>query len=337
VPLPIDTDWEDLNAVWIIDKKVRQAGANPTSMAKATAKPVSVPSQELADVDARLADLDTAGIEEQVLYPTLWLACLAEDPDLELALARSYNTYMAQQCGRAGGRLHYAAVIPVRRPAEAVAEIRRVREAGQAVSVFVRGVEWDMPLSHPALWPIYAEAERQDLAMGVHIGFGSPSINRLFDELPRLPGDQPFVKLPFVPARGFELAASLHAPFALASIYSSGVLDTFPKLRWVFLEAGATALLPIVEGLARVGMGRVQRHIEEGRIFAECEPDEDLPYLINRFGDDWLVAGSDMPHSDAFEHKRPEDEFRRRGNLTEPTLRKLLQDNARRLYAHPTP
>ncbi len=68
---------------------------------------------ELTDVSARLADLDRCGIEKQVIYPSSWLACMAEDAELEAALARSYNTFMARQCNASGGRLFYGAVIPL--------------------------------------------------------------------------------------------------------------------------------------------------------------------------------------------------------------------------------
>ena len=76
---------------------------------------------------ARLADLDRCGIQQQVIYPTIWLACLAEDVGLEAALARSYNDFMAAKCREANGRLAYAAVVPFRDPPAAVAEIRASR------------------------------------------------------------------------------------------------------------------------------------------------------------------------------------------------------------------
>jgi len=127
ITLPPDTAWRDHNAVWLVDRKVRSSAATPTTMDHAKKKSVSLPSQELTDVSARLADLDRYGIEKQVIYPSSWLACMAEDAELEAALARSYNTFMARQCNASGGRLFYGAVIPFRRPELAIQEIRRVR------------------------------------------------------------------------------------------------------------------------------------------------------------------------------------------------------------------
>lgn len=44
VTLPTDTSWGKWNAVWLIDKKVRQSSANPTTMELAKSKGISIPS-----------------------------------------------------------------------------------------------------------------------------------------------------------------------------------------------------------------------------------------------------------------------------------------------------
>src|SRR5204862_5249428 len=103
------------------------------------------------------------GIDKQVVFPSIWQGCLAENVELEAALARSHNQFMAKQCGQSGGRLWYVAVVPFRRPDVAVEEIRRVKQASGAAAIYARGIEWGMPLTQPMLWPIYEEAARQDL------------------------------------------------------------------------------------------------------------------------------------------------------------------------------
>ena len=109
-------------------------------------------------------------------------------------------------------------------------------------------------------------------------------------------------------------------------------MEEFPKLRWVFLEAGSEWMVPAVRIVERSDNRQIRKHFEEGRLFASCEPDENLPYLMNEFGEDWLVVASDLPHADDFHHDRPEEVFRQRGDLSESQLRKLLCDNAARLY-----
>ena len=97
---------------------------------------ISVPSQTLLDPDARLEDMDKFGIDVQVNYPTVFLEPLTEDPDFETALSRSYNTFMATQSSKRPDRLKWGAVLPLRRPREAAAEVRRARELGAVAASF---------------------------------------------------------------------------------------------------------------------------------------------------------------------------------------------------------
>jgi predicted TIM-barrel fold metal-dependent hydrolase len=74
------------------------------------------------------------------------------------------------------------------------------------------------------------------------------------------------------------------------------------------------------------------RYFREGRIWASCEPYEDLPWLIENLGEDCFVIASDMPHEDDFAHEHPAEAFREKWDLPEPVLEKLVGANAARLY-----
>ena len=197
VVFPEDTIFGSHNGAWIIDYKMRLYGGTPTLMKRAQEKGASIGAQEITDVEERVAAMAELGVDKQVVFPSLWQGAVAEDVELEAALARSYNEFMAAQCGQSAGRLWYVAVVPFRRPDLAAEEVRRVKELGAVAGVYARGVEWDMPLSHPSFWPIYEEAERQDLPIAVHTGNGaSPTINQMLEGIPRpttggLPADQP--------------------------------------------------------------------------------------------------------------------------------------------------
>ena len=186
VVFPEDTCFGTHNAGWVIDYKLRYFASNPTSMKRAQGKDASIPVQEMRDVKQRIACMDELGLDTQVVFPSLWLGCLAENVELEAALARSYNQFMATQCAQSGGRIWYVAILPWRRPDLAVQEIRRAKALGCAAGIFARGLEWDRPLTHPDHWPIYQEAERQDLPITVHTGNGSsPTISRMLEGVPR--------------------------------------------------------------------------------------------------------------------------------------------------------
>jgi predicted TIM-barrel fold metal-dependent hydrolase len=327
VTLPTDTQFSEFNAVWIIDNKIRQAAATPTTSEVAKNKGIGIGAQELTDVPARLADLDAVEIQKQVIYPSAWIGCMSDDPELEAALASSYNEFMATQCAQANGRLWYAAVVPYRRPDLAVAEIRRVKERGSAASIFTRGMEWDMPLNHPSFLPIYEEAERQDLAIAVHIGFGSPAINRMFEGLPRLsPRDRSFI-----PPRGRGLVSALLVHFGFISIMEAHLPEQFPRLRWTFLEVGSEWLTGAVTRLSDAGQETFRKTLADGRFFISCEPPEDIPYLMSRFGEECFVVASDYPHADEFRHDRLEASFAHH-ELSDETLQRLLWSNPGRCY-----
>ncbi len=326
-----DTAWGDNNAVWLIDYKVRQSAANPTSMLRAQKKAFSVGSQELTDVHARLADMDRFGIDKQVIYPSVWLGCLAEDVELEAALVRSYNQFMATQCNQSNGRLFYSAVLPFRDPVAAAHEVRRVKEMGSAVSIFIRGMEWDIPITHPKFWPIYEEVERQDLAMALHIGFGSPTISRMFEGVPRGKSN----RLPFVHPLGAGLLSGQLCQYALGNVLSSSLMDDFPRLRWVVLETGSEWIGPAMRAQSRRQNRDLLAYFRDGRVCVSAEPDEDIPAVIEALGEDCLVVASDMPHSDDFHHDCPEESWRERGDLSDAVLTKLLHHNAARLYGLP--
>jgi predicted TIM-barrel fold metal-dependent hydrolase len=274
--------------------------------------------------------MDDMGIDKQVVFPSIWQGCLAEQVELEAALARSHNQFMATQCGASGGRLSYVAVVPFRRPDLAVAEIRRVKQAGGAAAVYARGIEWDLPLSHPMLWPIYEEAARQDLPVAVHVGNGaSPAVLRMLEGVPR----------PYLDdfPQTHPLAAGLNSgPFVLYAfqqLLSSSLLEDFPDLRLAFLETGTDWTVRLVKGLVAKKGPKVGQWLGE-RVFVSCSLSDDLPYVISKLGDDFLITASDYPHGDAFREDHLSDGLTRRGDLSERTVEKILTDNPQRLFHH---
>ena len=329
IVLPEDTCFGVHNAAWIIDYKLRFFAANPTLMRRAHEKEVPIPVQEMRDVKQRLSYLDELGIDKQVVFPSIWLGCLAENVDLEAALARSYNQFMARQCGQSDGRLWYVAVVPWRRPEAAVKEIQRVQSLGSVAGVYARGIEWDRPLTHPDHWPIYQEAERQDLPITVHVGNGSsPMIREMLQGVPRPTYDD---SRPHIHPLGNGLVSGPYVLYAFQQILSSSILEDFPKLRVGFLEAGSEWTVRLVKGL-RARSGAVIDRVLGERVFVSCALDDDIPYIVSRLGDDFLVTATDFPHGDAFRQDQLATGLKARGDLSDETMEKILSVNPQRLY-----
>jgi predicted TIM-barrel fold metal-dependent hydrolase len=331
-PLPVvfpeDTCFGTHNAAWVIDYKLRFFASNPTLMKRSQDKGAPIPVQEMRDIKQRLACMDELGIDKQVVFPSIWLGCLAENVELEAALARSYNQFMATQCAQSTGRIFYVAIVPWRRPDLAVQEIRRVKSLGSVAGIFARGLEWDRPLTHPEHWPIYEEAERQDLPITVHVGNGSsPTISRMLEGVPR----PYFNEFPQIHPLGTGLVSGPYVLYGFTQILSSSLLDDFPKLRVGFLEAGIEWTTRLVKALGAKKRAKIDRWLAE-RVFVSCALDDDISYVTSKLGDGFIVTATDFPHGDAFRQDQLANGLKARGDLSDETMEKILTRNPLRLY-----
>jgi aminocarboxymuconate-semialdehyde decarboxylase len=322
--LDSDTAYGSLNAVWLIDgvayPKVVGRGATifltPTLMDGAIRKPVSVGAQEMTDIETRLKDLDAAGIDQQVVYPTLFLATTSEDVKLEAALVRAYNTFMADACARSGGRLRFAAIVPIRDIDESIRELRRARRLG-AISVMLLGMAWDKSVGDRCLWPFYEEAASLDTPVSLHVGWGCPAITEVFD----------MAEAPFC-------SEVLPVVMGARSVLASGVLDAIPNLRFALLEAGSLWVLWVIQQIrrGRASAKDAAAYFREGRVYVSCEADEDINYVANQLGEDCLLVASDYPHSDFTREEMLQDAIMARDDLPARLKEKLLSSNPQKLY-----
>ena len=310
------------NAVWLIDgvaypKLVGKGGVRfvtPTLMDAAKAKSSSIPAQELTDVPPRLADLDTFGIDQQVVFPTLFLATTTEDVELEAALLRSYNTFMADACTASGGRIKFAALVPIRDIDESVRELQRAKKLG-AVAIMLLGVAWDKNLGDPSLRPLYEEAARLDLPVCLHFGWGCPGLTNTFD------------------ATGTFNSATLPVLMGARSVLQSSLLDDVKGLRFAFLETGSTWVPWMLHQIKRNNHSKdPAKYFRDGRAYVACEADEDINYLTTCIGEDAMVVASDYPHSDFSREDRMGEAIMAREDVPSRVREKILSENPRRLY-----
>jgi predicted TIM-barrel fold metal-dependent hydrolase len=200
----------------------------------------------------RLAHMDREGIDHQVVYGSITLAFNSLiDAELAATLCRAYNDYIRDDCAPYADRLHPVAVLPLQDPAAAVAEMRRVvLELGfHAVSVAPnvpsphpaapeRFPEIRVPkhLSHADFDPIWREAERLDVAVGIH---GAPGVQLAGGTSDQLDS---FTLVHVFANRSMQ-------QMALARLVFDGTLERFPALRFGFLEAGVGWLPDLMQSL----------------------------------------------------------------------------------------
>jgi predicted TIM-barrel fold metal-dependent hydrolase len=74
--------------------------------------------------------MDELRVDVQVLYPTLFLHALTNRPEVELALCKSYNRWIAAMTEKSRGRLRWVAVLPLLSIDRAVEELRWAKDRG---------------------------------------------------------------------------------------------------------------------------------------------------------------------------------------------------------------
>jgi len=272
---------------WLIDDykvhKAKRIDAN-TRTTKQT--------RELHDVAARLRHMDELGVEVQVIYPTIFNRNPAARPEVELALARSYNRWIAERTAPSDGRLRWVCVPPLRNMDAAIEELAFAKAHG-ACGVLKKGDrEADHLVWDDYFFPLYAEAERLDMPICFHQGTArvvladptgtSPETDFLDQKAPAING--------------------------VASLLARDIPKQFPALRFGCIEVGAS-WVGLVDHMYR---RRVANRAERGnvepseigdvfgtnRIYATCEVDEDFPMLRRYISEDNLLVGSDYGHND---------------------------------------
>ena len=219
-------------------------------------------SKHMEDVGARLRHMDQLGIDYQMLYPTIFLRRLTDRDETRVAIARGYNRWLADIWTQSEGRLRWAAVLPLSVMEESLAELRWAAAHG-ANGVFMRGVEEEGVLHDPYFFPLYEEMSRLDVAVTVHIGNGSPEMERLLNHGA---GGSPFSSM-----RIFSVAAC-------HSWILAGIPQEFPRLRIAFVEAAAQWLPYVVSDLGR----RFPRPAREARPGRSARGEPGVGHLPDR-------------------------------------------------------
>lgn len=259
--------------------------------AKKSDRSVGTPAdaRQLRNIKARLDHMDALGIDIQVLYTTMWLQAMTEDPDAEAAMTRAWNKWVAATWKVSGGRLPWVCLVPMLLPDEAVQQMRWARKNG-AVAVFMRPIEKTRMMTDPYFYPIFEEAQRLDMSMAVHIANG----NQANIEFLRTAGAGNRA-VPFTLFRAPTVTSCM-------LLLNSDIARDFPKLRWAIVEASAQWVPWIYNETARrielTGKKAPPDLFERANIFVTCQTDDDLPWVLKYAGENTLLIGTDYGHGD---------------------------------------
>ena len=267
--------------------------------------------RELEDLEGRLLDMDEMGVDIQVLFPTFFIRYVSLNTEPEAALARSYNRWVAEACAKTNGRLRWVAVVPWLNADDAIEEIRWAKANG-ACGIFKRGFDLNKSVSDPHFFPMYQEANDLDLPLCIHTGHPGTEWDR-----------------------GFPVMA------AFMSVVTGRLAERFPKLRFGFIEAGASWIPYAISQLAMVE--RAERHherdltfelsqdlMQRNRMFVTIDPVDDIEYLLSIGAESNLMIGTDYSHTDQSANLSALNEVTHwadQGKITKTVASKILEDN----------
>ncbi|MEA2642267.1 MAG: uncharacterized protein QOF51_3661 [Chloroflexota bacterium] len=277
-------------------------------------------AREMDDVALRLTDMDRLGIDVQVLHNTICIEQLTDRPEIDVALCRSWNRWLADIWKQSDNRLRWSMLPPVLSLPDAVDEIRFAKENG-AVAVCMRPVEGDRLLPDPYFYPIYDEAQRLDLAIAVHIANGNPRICDVYRA--------------HNPGGGFS---TFRAPTVMAcqQVLMSEVPTQFPRLRWGFIEASANwvpwVVADVKERYEVAGKPVPEYPLEENRVYVTCQTNDDLPFVLKHAGPHSIVIGTDYGHFDPSSELDAITVLKERSGLPAESIAQIVEANPRALY-----
>lgn len=276
------------------------------------------------DPSIRLRDMDTAGIDVSVIFPSSSDSfCAINDIAFEAALSRAYNRFMSNYCAESEGRLWWIAGSTMRDISESVAQLKLwAANDRYFAGMFVSRVCPDgTMLDNPNLHPLFAASQELDLPIWVHGGAGRPPYT-------------PWIDAPNA------LYHSLGGMYALSALIGGGVFDFFPKLRIGLFESFGGWMPYLVEklddgyepGSAQTPFlkRKPSEIVAGGQLFCSVEADEtQIEHAVEELGQHIWLFSTDYPHNGTSWPDGVPSITRRQG-LTESAKIDMLGANAKR-------
>ena len=256
------------------------------------------PERRLLDVaEDRLADMDAAGVDVQVLSAVG--PGVQELPDeVAIPLARDLNTRLHKDIAAHPDRFAAFATLPTGNPQAAAAELEHaVTELG-FVGTLINGTTRGRFLDHPDYAAVLETAARLGAPIYLHPGTPpAPVLAAYYSDLPPLLG-----RMLATAGYGWHYETSLHA----LRLIAAGVLDRLPNLKIILGHLGEglpfhaqrveDMLGPLAPDLAKP----VRAYFHENFWITTSGYYYNGPFALAReiFGDDHILFSVDYPFSD---------------------------------------
>lgn len=216
---------------------LKAAGMNPRETAPALAG-------KLNDLGAtRLADMDAAGIDMQVLS-VAGDGLEKLDRNGGIAVARDINDMLANAIKAYPTRFAAFAVLPLQAPDAAAAELERCVTKAGFKGALISGTINGRFLDNPVFQPVFAAAEKLDVPIYLHPAPPPPAVYQAyFGDLPDRVAESLSTS-----AWGWHVECGMHS----LRLVVSGLFDRFPKLQIIIGHMGENLPFSLVRADGRL-------------------------------------------------------------------------------------
>jgi predicted TIM-barrel fold metal-dependent hydrolase len=301
------------------------------------------------DLVKRKEQLERDGVWGEVVFPHSFLALSAHpNAEYQREMGRLYND-MCSEIFLTSDRDRYApaALLSTLEPQDAVAEAQRVKELGFTCVMLPPVVPW-LPYWHMDWRPLWSTLEELDLVLNFHIFTGNTSQGVDFGNLWVIPPDLADLgRSRFRAERVDERLSTTVMCMASAMspmmhLIGSGILDQHPRLRFALVESEAGWIPWALQAL-----DLMQRRRRFAMINLELQPSEYFKRqgwgtfledkvaidILDYIGEDRLMWSNDWPHDEGTYLESQDIIKSLIGHLSYETQKKLLHDNAAKLYS----
>jgi uncharacterized protein len=303
------------------------------------------------DSHERLKYLDEVGIWAQVLYPNVagfgsQRFLDLDDPDLQIACVRAYNDFLAEWCSADPNRLIGVMATPFWNVEETVKEVRRCHDEFGTRAILFTGepMRFGLPTLGDHTWdPFWAIAEDLNMPIHFHVGGGEDTVNVLSAQRLQhhgVTGASTYGAVDLFMKNGVQCA----------DLITSGVLPRFAGLKFVSVESGCGWLPFVLETADYIWMGmcrkgRVRQEddllpsdVFRSQVYVTVWFEQVAPHnLLNQMPVDNLLFETDFPHNACLYGNIRETIEAGWSEAPEDVRRKILWDNAAKLYQIATP
>jgi len=263
---------------------------------------------QVANAQARVKWLDEQGIAIQNVICLSGFAynLLLPDPALRREVLHTCNTWLAETCAAAEGRLLPVAALEYGDLDVAVAELERMRRLGSRIFLVPAYPVDGVPPAHPSWDRVWSAAVSLGMTPMLHTGFERM---RFDPGWANLGGDATLLRM----------VGSSHrhvAPMTLLySLVYGGAFERFPSLTLLFAEVG-TGWLPYlmreiddrISPTAELFLGKWRLPLRPSEYLARnvrATPlsggnDSPIASIMSELPDDMIVFSSDFPHFEGF-------------------------------------